>query len=120
MYSQEENRKLMPPSKKRRKYTNEPSNIDELLIDNNSHDETSHQDSSNIFCLNIMDRVLDLNKYNEKTTLYSLCRDWINATASIADSRNKFENKKNEISDQEEIANYTINYFRNRNKSSLY
>lgn len=68
------------PKKKKRKYS-----VDGLSAIQN---ETTNSQSSN-FSISIIDRVLDLNKYDQNSGLYTLARDWINATTSISDSSKK-------------------------------
>ena len=49
---------------------------------------TRNNSNQSIRSLNILDRVLDTSKYTANTTLYTMCRDWTNATGSINDSPN--------------------------------
>ncbi len=76
------------PKKKKRKYS-----VDGC---NSNTNGTNNSQSTN-FSISIIDRVLDLNKYDKNTGLYTLARDWINATTSISDS-----NKKIKITDDNE------------------
>lgn len=62
------------PRKKKRKYS---------ITDNQQYELKN---------INIVDRVLDFSKYHENTGLYTLCRDWINATTCI-DSSNLNNNE---------------------------
>ena len=46
--------------------------------------------------INIIDRVLDLSKYDSQTSVYTLSRDWINATTSLNyDLNNKTKHHQN-------------------------
>ena len=63
---------ISSPKKKKRKHSG----------DNQQNDGTS---------INIVDRVLDFSKYKSNTVLYTLCRDWINATTtSVSSSTGRF------------------------------
>ncbi len=115
MFNQEENRKLMPPRKKRRKYTNDPSNIEDFAENTLVNDEdTNHQLANKYLNMSIIDRVLDFNKYNENTSLYSLCRDWINATASNRDNKIQQTTGNNQSEEQEDIGQTESSYLINK------
>jgi hypothetical protein len=77
-YSNNSRRSIGSPKKKRRKYSNESLNV----AWNSNNSALSRNQTNNI---SIIDRVLDIDKYNRSTGLYSLCRDWINATTSVSD-----------------------------------
>ena len=76
-----DNRRISP-KKKKRKYSVEAP-VNNQFVANTS----SKQPSANLN-INIIDRVLDLNKYDKNTGMYTLCRDWINATTSISEQPN--------------------------------
>lgn len=69
----------LSPKKKRRKYSNDGQHI-------NANSQCLSNNPTSNFNISIIDRVLDLNKYDKTTGLYTLCRDWVNATTSINDS----------------------------------
>lgn len=81
--SNDHDRKISP-KKKKRKY-----NIDSVATNINVQQHNlNNQRSNNNLSINIIDRVLDLSKYDKNTGLYTLSRNWINATTSINDSKN--------------------------------
>jgi len=97
------------PKKKKRKYS-----VDGLSATQNG---TNNSQSSN-FSISIIDRVLDLNKYDQNTGLYKLARDWINATTSISDS-----NKKVKMSDDnhgDKLMDVDIDMNGQKNEESSY
>ena len=99
------------PKKKKRKYSIEGSN------NANFNFGSSNESMNNNLSINIIDRVLDLSKYNKETGLYTLCRDWINATTSLNDSTrtNSEQNKnnhfsKNNMDNSQKLSNSTESY----------
>lgn len=80
---------VLSPKKKKRKYSVDNNNtINNLSLANNSSSLSSNRANSESNTatnktFNIIDRVLDLSKYNKDTGLYTLSRDWINATTSV-------------------------------------
>lgn len=80
-HSQHDSRqRLSSPKKKRRKYSNETS----ASTSGHSLSSSVGRTQTSNLNISIIDRVIDLNKYDKHTALYTLCRDWINATTSIA------------------------------------
>lgn len=75
-------RSISSPRKKRRKYSNESLNGTSNDTGGQCHVLSRNQTNN----ISIIDRVLDLNKYDSNTGLYSLCRDWINATTSVTET----------------------------------
>jgi hypothetical protein len=87
------------PKKKKRKYS-----ISRHVFSNTAKNSVN-------FIVNIVDRVLDLNKYDSSTGLYTLCRDWINATSSIENSTNvKVQCFTDEKIDETESNEYQIKH----------
>jgi hypothetical protein len=41
--------------------------------------------------INIVDRVIDMSKYTKSTTLYTMCRDWTNASASLTNTSSNLD-----------------------------
>lgn len=94
------------PKKKKRKYSG-----DSFISNTNG---TNISQGSN-FSISIIDRVLDLNKYNQNTGLYTLARDWINATTSISDSNKKI--KISDDNDDDKIMDIDLNGHKNEENS---
>ncbi|RNA42325.1 lin-37 -like protein [Brachionus plicatilis] len=80
------------PKKKKRKHS-----VDNCAANANRKNQSSGSGASNT-TINIIDRVLDLGKYEKDTGLYTLSRDWINATTMVSDV--KFAKKEPIQSDQ--------------------
>lgn len=78
------------PKKKKRKHS-----VDNCAINSNRANQSALKTTGNN-TINIIDRVLDLSKYDKETGLYSLSRDWINATTMVSDIKNT--NKESVIS----------------------
>lgn len=84
------------PKKKKRKYS-----VDNNAISTNINQQSTsssrfgHHNSS--LSINIIDRVLDLSKYNQKTGLYTLSRAWINATTSLNSDTTTFNHKSSDL-----------------------
>lgn len=81
-------RSISSPRKKRRKYSNESLNGTSNGSGSGQCHALSRNQTNNI---SIIDRVLDLNKYDSNTGLYSLCRDWINATTSVSETNKVYQ-----------------------------
>lgn len=100
-------RSISSPRKKRRKYSNESLNG----ASNSSGGQCNVLSRNQTNNISIIDRVLDLNKYDGNTGLYSLCRDWINATTSVSDT-DKVEQavrvEEMETSDASQTDGYSI------------
>lgn len=90
---------VQSPKKKKRKYSVD-GNANSFANPNASGVNQGHQSHHNGSFLhgnsasanqtiNIIDRVIDLGKYDKNVGLYTLCRDWINATTSINPARSR-------------------------------
>ncbi|CAF0841037.1 unnamed protein product [Brachionus calyciflorus] len=103
------------PRKKRRKHSvdNLNGNISPSGL---SQNVSTTQQNQNQTTINIIDRVLDLSKYDKDTGLYTLTRDWMNATTLVNDSKLL---KKEFVQNDEPIRNensYYINKLPEPNK----
>lgn len=76
------------PKKKKRKYS----------VDNTAASAESASFMANDSVnrgIGVIDRVLDVSKYGKKSpSLYSLCRDWINASSTLSIASNEHNNQK--------------------------
>ena len=110
--TQQNQKTALSPRKKKRKYSSDNNNIHNTLAfsftnfaekqirPNSVLSSAVRSSSSSIKQIsnkpaNIVDRVLDLSKYNTETGLYTLTRDWINASASV--NNNKCETSNNSV-----------------------
>jgi hypothetical protein len=102
-----ERRSVSSPKKKKRKYSiDNASNECESISCNNPN--TQRNNYLNNGSINIIDRVLDLTKYNKNTSLYALARDWLNASNQIKQKPQKPQTS------QEQVVNEDENYFVNK------
>ena len=77
-YTNSADNRRISPKKKKRKYSVEAPVSNQFVV--------NPPPTANLN-INIIDRVLDLNKYDKNTPMYTLCRDWINATTSISEQQ---------------------------------
>lgn len=84
------------PKKKKRKHS-----VDNCAVNSNRADRSASIAGNNT--INIIDRVLDLSKYDKETGLYTLSRDWINATTMVSETKNA--NKESIMSDTDQHNN---------------
>lgn len=84
-----ERKSVLSPKKKKRKYSVDNNNLSTGANSSQSSNNKPNSASLNANkTINIIDRVLDLSKYDRNTGLYTLSREWINATTSVSDKAN--------------------------------
>lgn len=88
------------PKKKKRKHS-----VENFAANANKTDRSAAQAANNT-TINIIDRVLDLSKYEKETSLYALSRDWINATTMVTDFKNSKKESDQEDQDQPNDENF--------------
>ncbi len=97
--------KMLSPKKKKRKYNDGNQSSGNLQVYSPTTSSGMIPNKFNNRTINIIDRVIDLNRYNKNTGLYTLCRDWINATTSLNDMNkltpNSLQKKSEEKLSQE-------------------
>ena len=80
MYSNYGQNSNKSPKKKKRKHS-----VENTATTSPGSNRTNNVQTNTT--INIIDRVLDLGKYDKETSLYTLSRDWMNATTLVSDSK---------------------------------
>jgi hypothetical protein len=87
----------MSPRKKKRKYSSDNvASFSSVNYFNSEEAANTPQKSCNTKTANIIDRVLDLSKYNAETGMYTLTRDWMNANTIVNDKSKRTSLNSNE------------------------
>ena len=100
---------MLSPKIKKRKYNDGNQSGGNLQVYSPTTSSGIIPNRFNNRTINIIDRVIDLNRYNKNTGVYTLCRDWINATTSLNDANKLTPNslqKKNEEKLSQENPNF--------------
>ena len=68
--------------------SNQKSQMSLSSISRTNSNLTTSTNAAAIRSINIVDRVIDMSKYTKSTTLYTMCRDWTNASTSLTITNN--------------------------------
>ena len=102
-----ERRFISSPKKKKRKYNIDNNASNECENSSCNNPNTARNNYLNNGSINIIDRVLDLTKFSKNTTLYTLAREWLNASNQIKQKTQKPQTNQQQLVNEDET--YFVN-----------